>query len=61
MILNMIKRITTYGDEVELNVPQIDNRYYVSDVIFIETRIITDSAINIVKAHLWLNSEDATI
>lgn len=57
----MIKRITTYGYEIALNVPQTFERYYISDGIFIETRIITDLAINIVGAHLWLNSKDATI
>lgn len=57
----MIHRITTYGDEVELNISQTAERYYISDAIFIETRVMVDQVKNIILANLWINSENATI
>lgn len=53
MILRMIKRIITHGDEVELNIPQNGNTYHISIQIFVLTRMPLTAIENIILGDLW--------
>ena len=53
MILRMIKRIITYGDEVELNISQNGNTYHISIQIFVLTRMPLTAVENIILGDLW--------